>query len=227
MTDLDKWVDSPSRVVGNSHFETQFYEFGATQVASATLDIWATNGTLEPQTLDLELSFFDLLDASWSHKETRPVFLRPNQTTEVFSNIVCKAKSPPADAQPGDPPFITSSAVVVSARLLNPKSGAVIARYSDWPQPYRYLQPPSAGLVVKVVPGNVGEGHTVIEASVQRPTKCVFFSVENADSKVKWSDNALDMVPGDNQVLIVTGIKGKELRVAYFGNEKAIGVLHL
>ncbi|KAF5314882.1 hypothetical protein D9619_007494 [Psilocybe cf. subviscida] len=205
----------------------QFYEFGSTQVTGTTLDIWATNSALKPRTADLELVFFDLLDATWSHKEIHSVLLGPNQTTEIFSDMVCRAKPPPENAEPGDPSFITSSTVVVSARLLDPKSGTVAARFCSWPEPYRYLQPPEAGLRVKVLPDRDNKGHTVIEASVERPTKCVFFSVENADSKVKWSDNALDLVPGDSQTLVATGIEGKELRAAYFGCEKAFVVLRL
>jgi beta-mannosidase len=177
--------------------------------------------------VDLELAFFDLLDASWSHKEMHSVLLASNQTTEIFANMLCRAKPPPENSQPGDPSFLTSSTVVVSARLLDPKSRAVVARFSSWPEPYRYLQPPDAGLVVKVLPGSDDKGHTFIEASVKRPTKCVFFSVENADSKVKWSDNALDLIPGDSQVLITTGIWGKELHVAHLGREKAFVVLKL
>ena len=140
------------------------------------------------------------------------VELLPNQTTELLS-IPCPSPAPQAS---DDPTFPTSYSVVVSARLVDVASGAVIARYADWPQPYRLTEYPDPGLHVSV------EGETIsIEA--QKPMKGLVLSVDDSrvDETVKWSDNALDIVPGDKQMVLAEGLAGRPLKVAYMGHERA------
>jgi len=125
---------------------------------------------------------------------------------------------------PGEPLNVGSATVVASARLLEPETGRVLARFSDWPEPYRFLQPPDPGL--KVAVGEVGEDGTItLSLSVELPAKCVVLSV-NVDSTTeanpKWSDNALDIVPGDIQEVLVRGLCGRKVKVAYFGKETAV-----
>ncbi|KAF8959158.1 glycoside hydrolase family 2 protein [Flammula alnicola] len=196
----------------------QFYEFGAIQSSYATLDIWATNSTLKPRSAKLELLFFDLLSPDWSHSETHDVTLLPNQSTDL-KTLRCPGTNREGVSQ-GDPLFVSSANVVVCARLLDSVSRLVLARYSDWPEPYRFLQPPDPGLEVNVRTAE-DEGDTVMVLTVKRPAKCVVLSTDDSDTKVRWSDNALDLVPGDGQVLIAKGLGGRQVKVAYFGREKA------
>ena len=42
------------------------------------------------------------------------------------------------------------------------------------------------------------------------------------EANPKWSDNALDIVPGDIQEVLVRGLCGRKVKVAYFGKETAV-----
>ncbi|KAF8148252.1 glycoside hydrolase superfamily [Crassisporium funariophilum] len=196
----------------------QFYEFGAIQSTHASLDIWATNGTLQTRAAKLELKFFDLHSSDWSHSETREVSLLPNQTTEL-TTLLCPGPGREGVTE-GDPLFVSSATVVASARLLDVETGIVLARYSDWPEPYRFLEAPDAGLKVTLEEGDEAR----LTVTVERPAKCVFFSVGDSGAEPKWSDNALDVVPGDTQVVVVKGLNGRQVKVAYFGQENAQNV---
>ncbi|PPQ66090.1 hypothetical protein CVT24_000204 [Panaeolus cyanescens] len=203
----------------------QYYEFGATQTKEALLDVWATNSGLTPRTLRLELNFFDI-NTDWRHQsESRDVTLLPNQTTELVSQMVCIGPAPPSGASYGDPAFVTTATVVAQARLVDVDTGEVIARCSNWPEPYRFLQPPKTG-VLEVKPTSLGGGNVEFLVTASRPVKCVFFSAEGEGSeKVLWSDNALDLVPGDSQRIIGRNLdKDYTIKVAHFGQEKSYAV---
>jgi len=192
----------------------QFYEFGAFLAVNATIDIWATNALLSLRPVKLALTCFDLL-SEWTHSETSDVVLQPNQSTELLS-MPCPC--PPAKDSTG--PLVTPSySVIVGVQLLDPASGVVIARYADWPQPYRHTDYPDPGLNVEV------RGEEV-EVSVKRPVKGLVLSVEDdgAGEEVKWSDNALDVLPGWSQTVRAIGLRDRGVRVAYMGRERATRV---
>ncbi|KAE9410164.1 glycoside hydrolase [Gymnopus androsaceus JB14] len=116
----------------------QFYEFGSFQSREATLDIWAVNGSLSARSATLELHFVDLC-STWSHKETRVVQLPPNQATELLSTP-CLGPPKTGNGSPtGYTEWTTTCSVVAGARLLDIETGDVLARFADWPQPYRFL----------------------------------------------------------------------------------------
>ena len=58
---------------------------------------------------------------------------------------------------------------------------------------------------------------------VQRPMKGLVLSVDGEDGpEVRWSDNAIDVLPGDPQVVQMRGLEGKraKVRAAYMGCER-------
>lgn len=59
-----------------------------------------------------------------------------------------------------------------------------------------------------------------VTVSAKKPTKGVIFSI-NGEENVTWSDNGIDVVPGDPQEFIAKGLNGRRLKVAYMGGEKA------
>ncbi|KAF8875633.1 glycoside hydrolase [Infundibulicybe gibba] len=187
----------------------QFYEFGATRSESATLAVWCTTTSLTPIPAVLYLGFFDLY-SEWTHNiVTRSVKLQPNQTTEVLE-IICPGPPLPDNAIGAVSP---SHSVVVSAQLVHEITGEVLVRCADWPQPYRYLDVPDPKATIKV------EGERIV-VNVEKPAKCVFLSVDDGGD-VWWSDNGLDVFPGDGQVVIAKGISGRKLKVACLGREEA------
>ncbi|EIW81506.1 glycoside hydrolase family 2 protein [Coniophora puteana RWD-64-598 SS2] len=199
----------------------QFYEFGAFQSTGATLDIWGANSTLSSRTLSLEIRYFDL-ESDWTHSESmRNIALAPNQSTEFLTSVPCHG--PPASSKTAsqlpNPEATTTYSVVVTAILRDPDIGKFVARAVDWPQPYKFLDPPEPGLSLRVE----DDGETV-HATVVRPVKGLVLGVddpERGDDGVKWSDNMLDVVPGDEQVVVASGLGGRGIRAAWLGKERA------
>ncbi|KAG8767471.1 hypothetical protein FRC12_006222 [Ceratobasidium sp. 428] len=193
----------------------QFYEFGAFQSIGASIDVWATNSTLSSKAATLRLSCLDLA-SSWTHHEEHQIILLPNQTTEVFT-VPCPCPSHPGPT-PGpeddaDPLPTTSHSVIVSAVLLDATSGTVLSRYVDWPQPFRSYDPPNPKIDVSVE----GERVTV---SAERPAKCVVLDVEGDKDEVKWSDNALDIIPGEPQTVVASGLGGRKVKARWLGSSQ-------
>lgn len=167
------------------------------------------NGTLTARSATLEIFCVDLL-SSWTHKESHDVGLLPNQATE-FLSIRCPG---PAPKDPKSKTTTTYS-IVVAARLMDKETGAVLARTADWPQPYRYLDFPDPGLSVSVK-RETGE----VTLSVDKPVKGLVLSVSGEGEEVKWSDNALDIMPGDPQVVVAHGLGDRTVSVAYLSKER-------
>ena len=66
--------------------------------------------------------------------------------------------------------------------------------------------------------GNDG-GCDAIRISVERPIKGLVLDVEGEDAE--WSDQALDVVPDDNQVVRVWNLKGRKVKARYLGDGSA------
>lgn len=172
--------------------------------------MWGTNSTLQKRDLILELHAYDLC-SSWEKHSTQPISLLPNQSTEL-------GDQPVPSPNPSDPS--ATSSIVVHARLLDKETSTVVARYTDWPQPFKHLDLPSVeevGLRLSIEDGD----H--VRISVEKPVKGLVLSVEELDGEgeVKWSDNALDVVPQDEQVIVARGLAGRKIKAAWLGREKA------
>ena len=66
-----------------------------------------------------------------------------------------------------------------------------------------------------------GRGHSscdAIRVGVERPIKGLILDVEGED--VEWNDQALDVVPGDEQVVRVWNLKGREIKARYLGDDR-------
>ncbi|KAJ7124468.1 glycoside hydrolase superfamily [Mycena epipterygia] len=196
----------------------QYYEFGNFQSYGATLEIWGTNAGLTARDAQLEIHCIDL-KSQWTHTETHAVKLLPNQATELLA-IPCPGPPPTVAAAPptGDAQFTTTHSVVVGARLLDAQSGAVLARFADWPQPFRFIEPAlmrDPGLALAV---DAATGAVTVRAA--RPVKGLVLSAVGDGADVRWSDNALDIMPGDPQTVVATVLGGREIAVAFLGSEK-------
>jgi beta-mannosidase len=103
---------------------------------------------------------------------------------------------------------------MVSARLL--VDGQVVARATAWPQPFKYYELLDPGLALNWV------NSTTLRLSVTRPVKGVWLTAPQKDG-VTWSDNMLDLVPNDPQLITVLGLSESDtLEVNWLG--KAISV---
>jgi len=121
---------------------------------------------------------------------------------------------------PGQPTRTKASEVprviVVLARLLD-DDGIVLARCSNWPEPFKFVKFPAVkDLGLKVTVGSDGESITL---AVQKPIKGLVLDVEGDD--VKWSDQAIDLMPDDPQMVRAIGLNGREVKVRFLGDGSA------
>lgn len=88
---------------------------------------------------------------------------------------------------------------------------ALLARCSNWPEPYKYLSFPDPQLKIDV------DGE-VVTISCRKPVKGIILDVEG-DEDVKWSDQAIDLFPGDAQVITAKGLGGRKVLARYLGSD--------
>nr|Q0CCA0.2 RecName: Full=Beta-mannosidase B; AltName: Full=Mannanase B; Short=Mannase B [Aspergillus terreus NIH2624] len=127
------------------------------------------------------------------------VIIVPNGTTDIIVDGVI-------DHQEYAEPH------VLAARLW--VDGKIVARDVDWPQPFKYLDLSGRGLEVKTV--STSDDQQTLLISAQKPVKCLVF--EERDG-VRVSDSAMDIVPGDEQTVTITGLKADAppLKYKYLG----------
>ncbi|TFK52849.1 glycoside hydrolase [Heliocybe sulcata] len=192
----------------------QFYEFGAFQSIAATIEVWATNSTLREVRCQLHLHCVDL-KSDWTYEHQQTVTLGTNRTTEILS-MPCPCPPSPLKTQDGDLVPTTSSSVVVSTRLLNIETGEILARYADWPQPFKHVDFPDPGLKAEI-------NGDQVRITTEKPVKGLVLSIEDQGEAedVRWSDNALDVMPYDAQDIHVRGLNGKRIRFRHMGTGKA------
>lgn len=131
------------------------------------------------------------------------IVITPNGTTNVITDGVIDHVAEPEPH-------------VLAVRLW--VDGQVVARDVDWPQPFKYLDLSDRGLEVRPdsMLDSTGKQEHVFRISARKPLKCLVFEERE---NVKLSDSALDVVPGDEQVVVVTGLKEGDspLKYRYLG----------
>lgn len=92
-----------------------------------------------------------------------------------------------------------------------------IVHFFRRPEPFKFITFPKPEEVqLKVEVGKDGES---VALSTARPVKGIVLDVEGAD--VQWSDQAIDLVPGDAQVITAVGLKGRDVKVRFLGDGSA------
>jgi beta-mannosidase len=127
-------------------------------------------------------------------KVVKDVKLVPNGTTDVTSGTIDNRNEEPH---------------VLAVRIWI--DGEIVSRDVDWPQPLKYLDFEDRGL--EVTP----HGET-IAVRAKKPTKGLVFEER---SGVLVHDSAIDVVPGDEQIIRVRGLgkQDKALRWTYLGKD--------
>ncbi|KZT29317.1 glycoside hydrolase family 2 protein [Neolentinus lepideus HHB14362 ss-1] len=196
--------------VGMTRKEVKTYESdrsAAFFMIETVLEVWGTNSTLGEKRVALEVTAFDL-HSDWTESWSKDVVLAANASTELYKGEL-----------PGQPKRTKASEIpktlIVSARLLD--HGVVISRYSNWPEPFKYIHFPDVkDLGLKITTGADGES---VELSTRKPIKGIVLDVDGDD--VSWSDQAIDLVPGDPQVLQARGLKGRPVKARFLGDGTA------
>lgn len=85
------------------------------------------------------------------------------------------------------------------------------------PEPFKYIKFPAVhDLGLKVTTGSDGESVTL---STQKPIKGLILDVDGED--VRWSDQAIDLVPDDPQTISAIGLSKREIKVRFLGDGTA------
>jgi beta-mannosidase len=150
-------------------------------------ELWSVNGTLHPVEAELVLTRH-ALDGTLRGEERRPLTLEPNRAVELG------ALTPLKDDE------------VLAARL--EQGDRVLARAALWPLPYKYLNLPATEIAITHV------DESTLRISTQRPARGVWL---DAGDEVAWSDNFIDMLPGDTYVVNVGNLGKNEIIVRYLG----------
>jgi beta-mannosidase len=102
--------------------------------------------------------------------------------------------------------------IVVQARLLD-EDGSVLSRYSNWPEPWKYLLFHDPKLSIHVSGDEV-------RLECEKPIKGIVLDVEEGE-ECKWKDQAVDLFPGDPQIIVAEGLSGRRVKVRYIGDGSA------
>ena len=159
---------------------------GLAQLPRGNTTAWAVNGTPTPVEAELEVQLWTLT-GELAARERHQIVLAPNQCTEL-----------------GQLGFRRGELQVLGVRLF--QHGAVVARTTLWPEPFKYLTLADPEIKVEYLDANTLEVHAM------RPAKGVWLS---ASDGVKWSDNMLDLLPGDPQTIKVDGPGGARVQVRW------------
>ncbi|THW01368.1 putative beta-mannosidase [Aureobasidium pullulans] len=165
---------------------------------TSTFECWVSNSTKEITATKVELKFISIATGK-EIKEAlikKHVKITANGTTNIFDGELNNEKEEPH---------------VLAARIWIDGEDSAVSRDIDWPQPLKYLNMDDRG--VKVVYDN-GK----ITVSSQKPTKGLVFEEREG---VLVNDSAVDIVPGDEQIITVKGLKAGDapLKWRYYGQE--------
>lgn len=157
-------------------------------------ELWVVSSRLTDIIADVEVKFVSVRTGQ-EIKQTivqKGIRVKANGTTDVLKGVIDN---------------VQEEAHVLAARVW--VNGELVARDTDWPQPLKYLPFPSRNVKVEVLGDE-------IHVSAERPVKCLVFEEREG---CHLSDSAIDIVPGDKQVIQVRGLKAgsKPLDWTYLG----------
>lgn len=165
--------------------------------------LWACNSTLSARTATVKLISYDL-DTKETDERTFDITLQANSSTEVWTGNLPLQPTRTSLSQ-------TAKPIVVQARLHDNASDKILARYSNWPEPYKYLSFPEPSLTLDI------QGDKVT-LNCKKPVKGIILDAEG-DEDVKWSDQAIDLFPGDPQTVMAQGLGGRQVSARYLGSD--------
>ncbi|KAK5684899.1 hypothetical protein LTS10_002974 [Elasticomyces elasticus] len=158
-------------------------------------ECWVASSKTKEVSATVELRYISIASGK-DIKESvkKEVKLVPNGTTDILKGTINNESEEPH---------------VLAARIY--VDGEIVSRDVDWPQPLKYLDFSDRGVEV-----NAQAGKMVVKAA--KPTKGLVFEEREG---VLVNDSALDIVPGDEQVVTVKGLgeSDQALRWTYLGRD--------
>ena len=163
---------------------------------TSKFELWIASSLQKEVSGKVELRFLSVntgleVRESIVHDDVKIV---PNGTTNIADGVIDHIEIPEPH--------------VLAARLW--VDGSVAARDVDWPQPFKYLDLSGRGL--EVTKGSGSDAGQTLKISAKKPVKCLVF--EERDG-VRVSDSAMDIVPGDEQIVTVKGLGENDAPLKY------------
>ena len=164
---------------------------------TSSYECWvSSNSTKEVTATKVELRYVSIATG----KEIKPALVKTNVkiaangTTNIVDGEINNEKEEPH---------------VLAARIWIDEEDGVASRDTDWPQPLKYLNMEGRGVNVVFTDGK-------ITVRSEKPTKGLVFEEREG---VLVNDSAIDIVPGDEQVITVKGLKPGDapLKWRYYG----------
>jgi beta-mannosidase len=164
---------------------------------TSSYECWvSSNSTKEVTATKVELRYISIATG----KEIKPALVKENVTitangtTNIFDGEINNEKEEPH---------------VLAARIWIDGKDGVASRDTDWPQPLKYLNMDRRGVNVTFDDGK-------ITVTSDKPTKGLVFEEREG---VLVNDSAVDITPGDEQVITVKGLKPGDapLKWRYYG----------
>lgn len=182
-----------------------------------TFEVFAHNTTAKEKGSTLVMRAYDFFNGSWTDLRSeaeRSVTLLAGRNNEI--------------AKLGrQSTWTEESLIILEASLVDPTSGEVLARYVDWPEPYRYLNwPKDTGIAVSVESLNpLSTGDEAWESKVtvtsSQPLKGVWLeplydgAEKDDDPEPLWDDNMFDLMPGMEISVMVNGLRGRKVHARF------------
>ncbi|WP_235932493.1 beta-mannosidase [Dictyobacter arantiisoli] len=164
------------------------YAVGLAQHESEPVHAWAVNGEQREVQFELELRTWNLA-GELLDEQSQTIVLPPNQASELATLSRPQGEN-----------------WVMQARLLKDK--AIVARATLWPEPFKYLSLPDPEIEIEQIDENS------ISVTAKRPAKGVWL---NAPGNLTWSDNMLDVLPNDPQIIQVKGYDASSVEITWLG----------
>ncbi|KAI1820123.1 glycoside hydrolase family 2 protein [Xylaria intraflava] len=175
-------------------------------IRDTKFDLWIVSDRTKPVQVDVTVSFISIQTG----RDVRPpmelssVSVKPNTTTEILKDHDTAIQSSHGDSDP----YVIHAVVTAE--------GQQVSSDTYWPQPLKYLDFADRNVTFRVI------GDNKLAVSAARPTKGFVFQ-ETRD--VTLSDNAFDIMPGQEKVVAVTGTRVQSLKYTYIGaSEGSIAV---
>jgi beta-mannosidase len=163
---------------------------------TSDFEVWVASQKPTEVTAAVELRFISVKTGKEIKEKVvkKGIILVPNGTTDVLSGTIDNVE---------EEPHVLATRIWVD--------GEVISRDVDWPQPLKYLDFEDRGL--EVTP----RGDTIV-VKADKPTKGLVFEER---SGVLIHDSAIDVVPGDEQIIKVRGLgkQDRPLKWRYLGKD--------
>ncbi|GAA5978449.1 hypothetical protein JCM10908_004358 [Rhodotorula pacifica] len=173
------------------------------------VELFATSSKQHSLKVKLFIEAYEIVTGKRVLTEEHAYELAANQSTELLKL--------PLPAPYGN----VKNGAVVAARLLDRDSHEVLARCSFWPEPYVYLTLPSpkeVKLEVVVGASAAKNRQVILTVKADRPVKGLVLRSKTGDAK--FSDNFLNLIPGDTQRVTCRGLKGQaDLEWRYLGDD--------